>query len=223
VEPIRAWAERRERIGRCMPTLCLSCGQEFHVFPADIPVIRERWCRKCDVGLNAFQRAAKRYATRHQTLRAWVCAICFCVIPMCISGVLFEDRPWLGFPFLILEICAILAAFVWASFRKDRRLGRCYQNLAEAGDAVAMANLGIMYRPGGSLAYLGDRTSAAMWFRKAAEAGDIGGMINLADMLERGIGGVQKDPKEAVYWYQRAADLGSLAAQRGLDRVQTTN
>jgi hypothetical protein len=220
VEPIRAWAERRERIGRCMPTLCLSCGQEFRVFPADIPVIRERWCRRCDVGLNAFQHAAKRYATRHQTLRAWVYAICFLVIPMCIAAVLFGDRVWLELPFLILEICVILAAFIWASFRKDRGLRRRYQNLAEAGDAVAMANLGIMYRPGGSL---GDRTSAAMWFRKAAEAGDIGGMINLADLLEKGIGGVKKDPNEAVCWYQRAADLGSLAAQRGLDRLQTIN
>jgi Sel1 repeat len=220
VEPIRAWVERRERIGRCMPTLCLSCGQEFHVFPADIPVIRERWCRKCDVGLNAFQRAVKRYGTRHQTLRAWVCLICFFIIPMCISSILFDGRGWLEFLFLILEICAIYAAFVWASFRKDRRLGRRYQNLAEAGDAVAMTNLGIMYRPGGAL---GDRTSAAVWFRKAAQAGDIGGMVNLADMLDKGIGGLQKDANEAVCWYQRAADLGSLAAQRGLDRLKTTN
>jgi Sel1 repeat len=229
VGPIRAWVERREKSGRCVPTSCLSCGQQFYVFPADTCKIQERWCKKCGVRLNVLQRVIKKFCTRHQTLSVWVGFILVFSFPLIIFGLprgeggLFPEDSWafqhpglLGFLFIIVEICVLVAAVVWASFRADQRLARRYQNLAESGDAVAMSNLGIMYRTG---KLFGNGKSAGKWFRKAAEAGDIGGMINLAEMLEKGIG-LQKDPIEAVSWYQRAAELGSRAAQLRLKSLK---
>jgi hypothetical protein len=125
---------------------------------------------------------------------------------------------------------ALCCAKIPFSFEVDRiggREARRYQNLADAGDAVAMANLGIMYRRGGFWSGGGfvskDDARAASWFSKAAEAGDLGGMINLAEMSERGVGGLQKDAKKAVGWYARAADLGSRVAQENLERLQAPN
>jgi hypothetical protein len=171
VDPIGAWMARREKIGRCVPTSCLSCSRKFHVFPADSAVVRERWCRNCEL-------FGGRRVSGHLLLTG-------------------------------------------------------YQNLANAGDAVAMANLGIVYRQ------VSERRApttkfdvevreyrnamAASWFRKAAEAGDVGGMINLADMHEKGIGGLQKDANQALHWYERAAKCGSRVAQLNLERLQTPN
>jgi hypothetical protein len=230
VDPIRAWVERREKSGRCVPTSCLSCGQQFYVFPADTCKVRERWCQKCDVRLNALQRVMKKFWTRHRMLTFWVGFILMFLLSVIIFGEsrerggLFPEDSWAfqlrGLPVLlsfIVEICAVVVVFRWAMFRADQRLARRYQNLAESGDAVAMSNLGIMSRAGSAGKSFGGRISAAKWFRKAAEAGDIGGMINLAEMLEKGICGSQKDPLEATSWYQRAADLGSRAAQLHLN------
>jgi hypothetical protein len=77
VDPIRAWVERRDKIGRSVPTQCISCGQRYYVFPADIPVIRERWCRRCDVGLNVLERSVKRICTRHPVLSTVVAIVSF--------------------------------------------------------------------------------------------------------------------------------------------------
>jgi TPR repeat protein len=73
-----------------------------------------------------------------------------------------------------------------------------------------MANLGILWKDF-------DEVAATAWFRKAAEAGDIGGMINLAQMYEEGRGGLKKDANQALAWYRSAANIGSSLAQR---RVQ---
>jgi len=62
-----------------------------------------------------------------------------------------------------------------------------------------------------------DEVAAAAWFRKAAEAGDMGGMVNLAQMYEEGRGGLKNDANQALTWYRSAANIGSPLAQR---RVQ---
>jgi TPR repeat protein len=106
--------------------------------------------------------------------------------------------------------------WIWAKVQKSnkRRIGRRivsrYGTLAAAGDAVAMANLGILYKDV-------DEVAAAAWFRKAAEGGDVGGMINLAQMYEEGRGGLKNDANQALTWYRSAANIGSHLAQR---RVQ---
>ena len=53
-----------------------------------------------------------------------------------------------------------------------------------------MANLGVMCKDV-------DEVAAAAWFRKATEAGDVGGMINLAQMYEEGRGGLKNDAGHA--------------------------
>ncbi|MGB6221856.1 tetratricopeptide repeat protein [Haloferula sp.] len=52
-------------------------------------------------------------------------------------------------------------------------------------------------------------------FRESAEAGEVGSQFNLALMYEQGIG-VEKDEKEAVVWYGKAAKQGSSLAQYNL-------
>jgi TPR repeat protein len=48
-----------------------------------------------------------------------------------------------------------------------------------------------------------DKAEAAIWFRRASEAGDASAMVNLAIMLAAG-SGVAKDKALAVTWYRRA-------------------
>jgi Sel1 repeat len=219
VEPIRAWVERRNKIGRGIPTQCISCGQRHYVFPADTPVIRERWCPKCDLGLNVLERTVKRFWTGHTTGAALALGLPLVVVPLIVFGPL-----GILFVFLV-EVPVFRFAGVWAKQRIWRRLMRLYERLAEAGDAVAMANLGLLRRnpPVGFLRKnppitASDYSDAALWFRKSAEAGDICGMIQLADILARGSGGLDADANQAVYWYKRAAALGSRAAQQKLER-----
>ena len=52
-----------------------------------------------------------------------------------------------------------------------------------------------------------------------AEAGDANGMYNLARLYETGDGG-EKNPTEAMKWYQRAADGGNTDAAEQLRKLQ---
>ena len=51
--------------------------------------------------------------------------------------------------------------------------------------------------------------------RKAAEAGDAGGMYSLGIMYEHGYG-VAQDREQAVTWYRKAAALGDEHAKNHL-------
>ena len=84
---------------------------------------------------------------------------------------------------------------------------------AEAGDATAQHNLGVMYRDGGG--GLKDLEEAVKWTRKAAEQGYADAQNNLGAMYRDGQG-VEQDFKEAVKWYQKAADQGLAKAQSNL-------
>lgn len=52
-----------------------------------------------------------------------------------------------------------------------------------------------------------------MFLRMAAEHEHVKAMYNLGYMLHMGLGG-SKDYREAVSWYQKAADKGDAAAQK---------
>jgi hypothetical protein len=54
-----------------------------------------------------------------------------------------------------------------------------------------------------------------MWFRKAAEQGDVVAQFNLGLMYEHGQG-VPQDYVQAVAWYRKAADQGNAEAQNNL-------
>jgi uncharacterized protein len=61
----------------------------------------------------------------------------------------------------------------------------------------------------------GDSSSAARWYRIAAEGGDAKAMHALGLCLAKGLG-VVKDDREAVLWFERAAAKGYDRAQYNL-------
>jgi hypothetical protein len=209
VEPIKAWLSTHEMIGRCVPTSCVACGRQYHVFPADFPKLRQRWCPDCSraVYMNCFERL---------WLLTFVALILSQVIIFIGCSSKFER--WLNNYVLTGMVLPVFLIdwWIWAKVQKSnkRRIGRRivsrYGTLAAAGDAVAMANLGILCKDV-------DEVAAAAWFRKAAEAGDVGGMINLAQMYEERRGGLRNDANQALTWYRSAASIGSPLARR---RVQ---
>jgi TPR repeat protein len=74
---------------------------------------------------------------------------------------------------------------------------------AEAGNATAQFNLGVMYDLGHGVAK--DYAEAAKWYRKAAEQGYAEAQYNLGWMYANGEG-VAKDYAAAAKWYRKAAE-----------------
>jgi hypothetical protein len=73
-----------------------------------------------------------------------------------------------------------------------------------------MVDLGYMNDNGLGTAV--DHTTAAEWYRKAAEQGDPLAENNLADLYLRGEGVAQNDA-QAFAWFERAANQGNTGAQ----------
>lgn len=81
---------------------------------------------------------------------------------------------------------------------------------AEAGDAGAQFNLGLMYDNGEGVPK--DAAKAVEWYQKAAAQGDASAQNNLGWMYDNGEG-VSKDAVKAVAWYQKAAAQDHAEAQ----------
>jgi hypothetical protein len=86
---------------------------------------------------------------------------------------------------------------------------QAWTTAANAGNAAAMYNLGVMAFTGRGEAR--DQAAAARWFAKAAQAGHTGGMINYGLSLLNGYG-VAKNGSEGVKWLRKAADAGLPSA-----------
>lgn len=84
---------------------------------------------------------------------------------------------------------------------------------AEAGDATAANNLGVILEQGKGVAK--DPAQAARWYRQAAEAGDRVAQNNLG-VLYRDGRGVEKNLDEALRWFRRSAEAGYPKAQLNL-------
>ena len=69
-----------------------------------------------------------------------------------------------------------------------------------------MVDIGVMYANGDGVQT--DLGKAAMWYNRAADLGNPGGMVNLGWLYEYGKG-VETDVSRAAMWYRRAADLGN--------------
>ncbi|MBR2209565.1 MAG: sel1 repeat family protein, partial [Synergistaceae bacterium] len=85
---------------------------------------------------------------------------------------------------------------------------------AEAGNATAQYNLGIIYYNG----YEGvkqNKSEAAKWYLKAAKQGIPEAQHNIALMYYDGEG-VPKNKSEALKWWRRAAEQGVAEAQYNL-------
>jgi hypothetical protein len=99
-----------------------------------------------------------------------------------------------------------------------------YRKSAEAGQAPAQYNLGIMYRNGTGVEQ--DHVEAAEWFRKSAEAGYAKAQCNLSAMYLEGKG-VEQDFSKAVRWLQFVLQLagaqGFKDALTALNHLQQAN
>jgi TPR repeat protein len=88
-----------------------------------------------------------------------------------------------------------------------------WRPLAEAGDAVAQYQLGVLYAEGKGVAH--DDALAAVWFRRSALQGNANAQYDLAASYSEGVG-VDKDEAEAAKWFRRAADQRMGFAQLNL-------
>jgi TPR repeat protein/serine/threonine protein kinase len=82
---------------------------------------------------------------------------------------------------------------------------RWYRKAADAGSALAMSNLGVMYNSGNGVQQ--DQAEAFRWFRKAADAEFPPAMHNLGAAYELG-SGIAKNEAEGARWLRKAADAG---------------
>lgn len=80
-----------------------------------------------------------------------------------------------------------------------------WRPLAEAGNAHAQVNLGVLFRHGEGVSK--DEAEALKWYRRAADQGDADGQFNTGLIYDNGWG-VPKNYAEAVKWYRLAAAQG---------------
>jgi TPR repeat protein len=81
------------------------------------------------------------------------------------------------------------------------------EKVAKSGFAVAQFSLGVMYYPIGDPSFdaaKGNTAQAVVWYRRAAEQGDIGAQVALGLAYAQGIG-VAQDYIEADKWFNTAA------------------
>lgn len=91
---------------------------------------------------------------------------------------------------------------------RARALGY-FRQADAAGDLKAARYIGLL------AAQQGDAITAAEWFLKGAEAGDITSQHHLGRALETGAG-VMQDFTTAMKWYSKAAERGDLIASDGM-------
>ena len=84
---------------------------------------------------------------------------------------------------------------------------------ANAGDAGAQCNLGLMYANGEGVPQ--DYVEAVSWFRQAADQGHAVAQNNLGSAYATGQG-VPQDYVEAVSWFRQAAEQGDANAHSNL-------
>ena len=84
---------------------------------------------------------------------------------------------------------------------------------ADAGNAYAQHNLGLMYNNGDGVPK--DYAEAIKWYRKAAEHGIAQSQHNIGLFYLQGEG-VPKDYAETVKWFRKAAEQGHAQSQANL-------
>ena len=148
-----------------------------------------------------------------------------------------NDRHWM-FPTSVVVILLILTLPILKPIyahgpvsHNYKEAAQRYRLAAERGDAEAQYNLGSMYYWGRGV--LQDDKKAAQWYRAAADQGHVLAQYNLGTMHaeKRGVEKTlqwyysallwlgliwDENDKEAVRWYQIAADQGYAPAQHSL-------
>ena len=100
-----------------------------------------------------------------------------------------------------------------------------FEKAAAQDHPEAMRSLGYLLGEGKGVPK--DDVRAAGLYRRAAELGDAYAQLNLAGMIDQGLGGLKRDVSEAIEWFRRAAQQGlrdanqrlaELLAERNQDR-----
>ena len=87
------------------------------------------------------------------------------------------------------------------------------------------AEIAMLVKRGEEFLKAGDISTARLFLRRAASAGDaqaalaLGATYDPAVMAEQGVLGIAPDPAQARNWYEKAAELGSSEASRRLERL----
>jgi hypothetical protein len=94
---------------------------------------------------------------------------------------------------------------------------RLWRPLADQGNSLAQANLGVMYEKGQGVPQ--DNSVAVSWYRKAADQGYAAAQYNLGLMYAKAVGGVPQNYVSAHMWFNLAAAAGYKDATSGRDFV----
>lgn len=113
---------------------------------------------------------------------------------------------------LCLLIPALAAGMALAATFTSEQIQKI-RNDAEAGNADAQFNLGLMYRKGDGVPQ--DNALAAQWYQKAADQGNSEAQLNLGVMYRKGLG-VPQDEQKACELYTKSAEAGNISAQFNL-------
>lgn len=143
-----------------------------------------------------------------------------------IGFVHFLSATWVVIAFLSIAfvVPSLLFFFFWMSSRRGMHwsfMGRRHQARAERGDPKACYERGLAFLKG-SPETPRDAAEARTWLRKAAEGGHVDAMVQLAELLRFGHGGM-KDSAQAKTWLEQAAEAGHEGAKRSLDEIARKN
>ena len=112
------------------------------------------------------------------------------------------------------KILILTAMLFFCVFCRAEEVADPLRSAAEKGDPTAQYKLGNEYFYGTANRKV-NYELAAYWYRKAAESGNGAAQLNYAICLERGLG-VDRDPKNAVFFYLSAVNRGIREAEYNL-------
>ena len=139
-----------------------------------------------------------------------------------IGFVHFLSAGWVVAAFLSIGfvVPTLLFFFFWITTRRGMHwsfMGRRHHARAERGDPKACFERGMAFFNGSSETPR-DVAEARRWLRRAADAGHLEAMVQLAELLRFGHGGM-KDSAQAKSLFQQASEAGSPTAKKALDEM----
>ena len=115
-----------------------------------------------------------------------------------------EDEAW------VLANYRLAGPAVRALMTQKINMKDLYGKAAQRGDPVAKLDLALMLRD--TATGIADLKASARWLQDSAEAGNVGAMTELGEVLASGIG-VPQDRKAALVWLEKAAAAGDNRAK----------
>lgn len=107
--------------------------------------------------------------------------------------------------------CGLVPALAQNAAPSTQGVDAALLKMANSGNAAAQVAVGECYAEGKGVAR--DYAQAAVWYRKAADKGDISGEVHLAGLYRDGGKNFQRDMAQAGQWYRKAADQGDVSSE----------